>query len=277
MRLTASQLRRIVREEVLRESRLKDLFDKVKDDPRADDGKPFETRVPRSSLPPNQRMRYAAITVKREFTEYVVYLPSENPDEVRVLRGRVKNDVLGDTNSDTWRKVLRIVGNKGAMSWETTYDIGTAGDDPVKRNKPKLNESDDSPTDEHTVMCSKLWKIYTAMFSRFESPISDLGAGNEGAAGGEDLADFMENKSVIAMAAVANRLEPRIEREAWQNLFGVMVMMKGISQKMENGEDVGNMQMFLLPGVMTAFSMSTDFDSFCSGLREFINSKTRRT
>ena len=136
MRLTASQIRRIVREEVLRESRLKDLFDKVKDDPRADDGKPYETRVPRSSLPANARMKYAEITIKREFTEFVIYLPSEKEDEVRILRGRVKNDVLGDTNGDTWRKVLRIVGNKGAMSWNTFYSTGLSGDEPVRGTRP---------------------------------------------------------------------------------------------------------------------------------------------
>ena len=141
MKITLLSLRQIVREEVLRESRLRDLFDKVKEDPKADEGKPYETRVPRSSLPPNQRMKYAAITVKREFTEYAVYLPSENPDEVRILRGRVKNDVLGDTNSDTWRKVLRIVGNKGALSWETFYDVGLSGDDPVKRGRPDKKEN----------------------------------------------------------------------------------------------------------------------------------------
>jgi len=141
MRLKLSEIRRIVREEVIRESRMKDLFDKVKDDPRADDGKPYETRVPRSSLPADARMKYAEITVRREFTEYVLYLPSEKEDEVRVLRGRVKNDVLGDTNNDTWKKVQRIVGNKGAMSWRTFYHTGLAGDEPAMSARPSKKES----------------------------------------------------------------------------------------------------------------------------------------
>ena len=136
MRITLHTLRQIVRKEVLRESRMRDLFDKVKEDPRADDGKPYETRVPRSSLPADARIKYAEITIKREFTEFVIYLPSEKEDEVRILRGRVKNDLLGDTNGDTWRKVLRIVGNKGAMSWNTFYSTGLSGDAPIKDTRP---------------------------------------------------------------------------------------------------------------------------------------------
>ncbi len=129
MRFTESQIRRIVREEILRESRIKDLFDKVKDDPRGSDGKPVETRIPAENMPPDVKLREIMITVRREYTEYTLYIPSESPDEVRVLRGRIENRVLGDTNHFAKKKIVNIGISKGAFTSKLSFETGLSSQD----------------------------------------------------------------------------------------------------------------------------------------------------